>query len=219
MEKHIALMCRYQRQWADVSALVCSRTRKTCQTQRDGTNVLEVGEWGRLQSAPISPTFPWHLARAQADILVVHTPNPTAELSCLLARQRAKIVVRYHSDVVRQANAMRIYRPFLMRFLHKADIILPTSEPYLNTSDTLRPFAAKCRVVPLGILPEEFQNPDPARVRNCQERYGGDFVLFSGMHRYYKGIQYLVRAARDIRAQVVIAGDGPERPACIALAQ
>ncbi len=219
MERHIGLMCRFQRQWAEVEALVCSRSWHTRETERDGTRVREVGEWGRFQSAPVSPAFPWHLRRSSADVVVVHAPNPTAELSWLMARPKGCLVVRYHSDVVRQAAAMKVYRPFLMQFLRKAAMILPTSAPYMATSPVLSEVRARCRVVPLGILPEEFQHPEESRVAALRAEYGGDFVLFSGMHRYYKGLPYLVRAAANIRARVVIAGDGPERPGCMALAR
>ena len=219
MEKHIALMCRYQRQWAEVEALVCSRTPWTRVLERDGTRVTEVGEWGRFQSAPVSPLFPWHLRRLRADVVVVHVPNPTAELGWLLTRPRGALVVRYHSDVVRQAGAMRFYRPALMHFLRQAAMILPTSEPYLRSSSVLREVGEKCRVVPLGIEPEAFQHPDPERVAACRRAYGETFVLFSGMHRYYKGLPNLVRAAAAIKAKLVIAGDGPERAANMALAR
>ena len=84
MERHIALMCKYQRQWADVEALTCSRSLKTQTVDRAGTRVTEVGEWGRFQSAPASPTFPWHLGKTDADIVIVHVPNPTAEIGWLL---------------------------------------------------------------------------------------------------------------------------------------
>jgi rhamnosyl/mannosyltransferase len=180
--------------------------------------VTEVGEWGRFQSAPVAPLFPWRLRRVDADVVVVHMPNPTAELSWLLAGPRAKLAVRYHSDVVRQASAMRLYGPLQMRFLRRAAIILPTSRPYLDSSPTLAPFRERCHVVPLGIEPERFEAPEAARVRALRERYGGGFVLFAGKHRYYKGLEYLVRAAPAIRAPVVIAGDGPERARCEALA-
>ena len=218
MERHIALMCRFQRQWAEVEALVCSRSLGTRTVDRDGTRVTEVGEWGRFQSAPVSPMFPWHMHRLRADVVVVHVPNPTAELGWLMARPQGRLVVRYHSDVVRQAGAMKLYRPFLMKFLRKAAMILPTSVPYLDTSTVLQEVRERCRVVPLGILAEEFQHPDEARVAALRAEYGPDFVLFSGMHRYYKGLPNLVRAAKTIRSRVVIAGDGPERAGCEALA-
>lgn len=218
MERHIAVSCRYQRQWADVEALTCSRTLRTRSSERDGTRVLEVGEWGRFQSAPISPLFPWYLRKCRADVVVVHVPNPTAELGYLMARPRGTLIVRYHSDVVRQASAMRLYRPFQMHFLRKAATIMPTSEHYVASSPMLNELADRCTVVPLGIVPEEFESPDPANVRQLREAYGGEFVLFAGRHRYYKGLEYLVRAAPRIRGAVVIAGDGPERDHCTALA-
>jgi len=228
MERHIALMCRFQRQWAEVEALVCSRTWRTRITERDGTRVTEVGEWGRFQSAPASPLFPWHMRRARADVLVVHVPNPTAEIGYLIAGPPGRLVVRYHSDVVRQAAAMKVYGPIQAAFLRKAALIIPTSRPYVETSPMLqavmRPLseeqkARMIRVVPLGILTEEFERPDTAHVAELRKRYGGGYVLFTGRHRYYKGLEYLVRAARAIRAPVVIAGDGPERPSLEALAR
>lgn len=219
MEHHMALMCRFQRQWAEVEALTCSRSWSTRVAERDGTRVTEVGEFGRFQSAPVSPAFPWHVRALRADVAVVHVPNPTAEIAWLLGRPRAKLIVRYQSDVVRQASAMRWYGPVQQRFLQRADLILAASQQYLDTSATLRPFLAKCRVVPLGILPEEFANPGEDRLEDLRRRYGGGYVLFSGRHRYYKGLEVLVRAAKSIHAPVVIAGDGPERAKCESLAR
>ncbi len=219
MEHHMALMCWFQRQWAEVEALTCSRSWRTHVMDREGTRVTEVGEWGRFQSAPFSPMFVPHVARLRADVAVLHVPNPTAEIAWLLARPKAKLVVRYQSDIVRQASAMRFYAPVQRRFLQRADRIIVASQQYLDTSETLQPFRDKCAVVPLGILPEEFAAPPHEKMDTLRAKYGGGFVLFSGRHRYYKGIEYLVRAAKHINAPVVIAGDGPERERCMALAR
>jgi len=218
MERQIGLMCRFQRQWADVEALMCSRSLHTRTAERDGTKVTEVGEWGRFQGAPVAPLFPFYMRALKTDVMVVHVPNPTAEVGFLLARPKCRLVVRYHSDVVRQASAMKFYAPIQMNFLRKADIILPTSQQYVDTSLTLRAVGRPCRVIPSGILPEEFERPEPERVTALRATYGGGYVLFAGRHRYYKGIEYLVRAATAVRAPVVIAGDGPERGKCEALA-
>ncbi len=209
IERHMALACRFQRQWAEVEALTCGRDCATRRVERDGTMVTEVGEWGRFQRAPVSPLYPLHLRRADADVVVLHLPNPTAELSWLLAPPRGVLVVRYHSDVIRQARAMAVYRPFQQKLLGKASLILPTSAQYLISSESLAPFRDKCRVVPLGIVPEDFPAPPLAQIQTLQSRYGGPFVLFTGRHRYYKGLPWLVEAARSIAAPVVIAGDGP----------
>jgi len=217
IERHMALMCRFQRQWADVSALTCSRSLRTRNVTRDGAAVLEVGEWGRFQNAPVAPGFLWHLPRRHADVNVIHVPNPTAEVAWLLTRPRGKLVVRYHSDVVRQAAAMRAYGPVLMQFLRKADMILVGSQQYLSTSETLRPVRDRCRILPFGIEVRRFANPDADAIEAIKKRYGGRFVFFSGRHRYYKGLRFLVQAASNIHGPVVIAGDGPERAALEAL--
>jgi rhamnosyl/mannosyltransferase len=213
IERHMALMCRYQRRWADVQALTCSRTLLTRRTERDGTPVTEVGEWGRLQSAPVSPGFPLWYRRLQADVWVVHVPNPTGELGWLLARPRGALVVRYHSDVVRQALAMRAYRPLQLQFLAKAAMILPTSRAYLDTSPVLQAAPGPFECIPLGIEAGAYQRPRPDKVAALRASHGGAFVFFCGRHRYYKGLRHLVQAAAAIDAAVVIGGDGPESTA------
>ena len=219
IERHVALMCRFQRAHAEVEALVCSRSVWTRVVDWDGTRVTEVGEWGRFQNAPLAPLFPWYLHRSRADVVVIHMPNPTGELSQLLSLRRRRVVVRYHSDVVRQASAMRLYRPFQMALLRRADVVIPTSEQYVKTSPFLQAVRDKCRVVPLGIVTEEFESADPAAVAALQARYGGAFVLFTGRHRYYKGLDHLVRAAAAMHAPVVIAGEGPDTETLRALAR
>jgi rhamnosyl/mannosyltransferase len=211
IERHMALMCRFQREWADVEALTCSRGVWSRREERDGTDVTEVGEWGRFQNAPLSPLFPFYMRMKKADVVVVHVPNPTAELGWLMTRPRGKLVVRYHSDVVRQASAMKVYRPFQQALLRRADVIIPTSQNYVDTSETLAPFKEKCKVISLGIVPRDFAEPNPELVDSYKEEYGDKFLLFAGRHRYYKGLHVLIESAKSINVPVVIAGDGPER--------
>jgi len=211
IEGHVARSCRYQSQWAEVEALACSRARRTRRIQRDGIAVTEVGEWGRLLQAPLSPSFPWHLRRMGTGVVVLHMPNPTAEVAWLLARPRGMLIVRYHSDVVRQARAMGFYGPIQQRLLRRAALILPTSQQYLDTSAALAPHRDRCRAVPLGIESARFREADAGRVAALRADYGEKFVLFAGRHRYYKGLSVLVEAASAMDAPVVIAGDGPER--------
>ncbi len=211
MERHIGLMCRFQRKWADVEALTCSRSLRSGVVERDGTKVTEVGEWGRFQSAPVSPLFPFYMRLKKADVVVVHVPNPTAEIGWLLTRPKGRLVVRYHSDVVRQAAAMKVYRPFQQALLKNAEVIIPTSQNYLDTSATLIGFKDKCRVISLGMIAEDFANPDVSLMDSYRQRYGEKYLLFAGRHRYYKGLHVLVEAAQWIDAPIVVAGDGPER--------
>src|SRR5690606_19545518 len=45
-----------------------------------------------------------------------------------------------------------------------------------------------------------------------RERLGGEFFLFVGALRYYKGLKFLVEAARQTGLPVVLAGQGQLEP-------
>jgi rhamnosyl/mannosyltransferase len=213
MEMSMALLCRKMRTRAEVEALVCSRSIRSRVRTVDGVRVTEVGELGRILSAPIAPAFPLAMKRAPFDILHFHLPNPTAVMSYLLARPAGTLVVHYHSDIVRQAFALRLYAPFLRRFLRLAGAIIVTSPNYLETSEHLQPFKEKCRVVPLGMDLDELEltEGEETGVQALQEKYGKPFLLFVGVLRYYKGVQYLIEAMREVDCPLVVVGDGPER--------
>ncbi|MFH1739322.1 MAG: glycosyltransferase [bacterium] len=194
-----------------LSVLVAGRRWLTERSEIEGIPVVRVGEWGRFLSNPIAPTFPLWLARTSADILHYHLPHPTAVISHLLARPRGKVVVHYHSDIVRQAKIMPFYRPLLYRFLRSSDRIIATSPNYLETSPVLRHFREKCRVVPLGVPLNRFvptqEVEDSAQV--IRRRYGMRLILFVGILRYYKGVQYLLDAMRHVDGTLLVIGDGP----------
>ncbi|HOL93866.1 MAG TPA: glycosyltransferase [bacterium] len=204
-----------------ISVLICSRNRKSEFAEVEGTPVYKAGEWGRFLSAPVSPYFPYWLKRLQTDILHYHVPNPTAVISHLLVRPRGKVVVHYHSDIVRQEKWLKLYGPLRDRFLRKADVILATSPNYLESSDTLRRFRDKCAVIPFGVPVARFaptgEIKDLAQV--IRRRYGTGLVLFVGILRYYKGLHYLIEAMQHVEGKLVIVGDGPLLPGLIAFAQ
>src|SRR5690606_23082151 len=101
-------------------------------------------------------------------------------------------VVTYHCDIVRQAWALRVYGPVLHRFLRRADRIIVTSQPYLESSEFLREVRDKCVIVPLGIDTAAIDpaRADRERVEALRARYGREFILFVGKLRYYKGLDY-----------------------------
>jgi glycosyltransferase involved in cell wall biosynthesis len=215
IEDHLNLLCRTIRPYCDVRVLVSasgqSRTRREVV---DGIPVMRAGELMRVASAPICPSWPLHLRRLRADLYHFHFPNPTGDLSYWLSGARGKIVVTYHSDIVRQSTILPLYRPFLWRLLRKADVILPTSPQYLESSEYLKPFRDKCEVIPLAVDLRRFE-PRPeieARAAEWRSEWKAPMVLFVGRLRYYKGVDVLLRAARDIHARIAIVGDGPFEP-------
>ncbi len=96
--------------------------------------------YGRLLYAPISPTFPFWLARAirefQPDLLHLHLPNTSAFWALLVpAARRLPWVIHWHADVVastidrRLALAYRLYRPFEQRLLAASRRSSPPRRP------------------------------------------------------------------------------------------
>jgi rhamnosyl/mannosyltransferase len=197
----------------DVQVLVANRQMRTETVEVDGIRVTKVFDFGRFRSSPLAPTFPLWLKRAARgmDILHIHSPNPLAGVSWLATQPPAKVVIHYHSDIVRQAFLLKFYRPFLERFLDRADRIIATSPNYIQSSPFLSPRAEKCVPIPFGVDLAKFSltpevEREAARIRS---EYGDKLVLFIGKIRYYKGLHFLIEAMKDIDAHLLVIGDGP----------
>ena len=179
--------------------------------QREEARVRRYRATLDVASTPMSHAM-WRDFRrlaAEADVLHYHFPWPQADLMhCALARGRPSIVT-YHSDIVRQRLLKFFYRPLMRRFLDAVARIVVTSPDYLESSEDLRPYRDKCTVIPIGIDESSYPRPDPARLQQWETRLGRRFVLFIGVLRYYKGLEYLVQAMRGADYDLVIAGAGP----------
>jgi rhamnosyl/mannosyltransferase len=204
-----------------ISVLICSRNRKSEFAEVEGTPVFKAGEWGRFLSAPISPYFPYWLKRLKADILHYHLPNPTAVLSHLLVRPKGRVVVHYHSDIVRQKKWLKLYGPLRDAFLEKADCIIATSPNYVESSEVLQKFRKKCSVVPFGVPMSRFSSSPEldSMAEVIRKRYGMGLILYVGILRYYKGLKYLIQAMENVNGRLMIVGDGPLLPELIDYSQ
>lgn len=174
--------------------------------------VTEVATFARVLSTPIAPGFISALRHARADLLHFHFPHPTGEMAYLLSGTRTPAVVTYHSDVVRQQRALQLYRPWMNRFLSRMEVIMPTTRRYMETSEILQPFLARCRPVALGLPPEDYADSKSIHAHSAEfRRRFGAFVFFIGVLRYYKGLAYLLEAMRELPGvPLILAGHGPE---------
>jgi glycosyltransferase involved in cell wall biosynthesis len=195
--------------------LVCSRRLRTIKTTRpDGSVEVQAGEWGRVLSTPVSPSFPYWLGRlAPGAIVHLHSPQPIGELSVLLARGRSPLVVTYHADVFRQRWLLGVYGPLLVKCLRAADVVITGSERLRQDSVVIRRSGVDARVVPFAVDAAKWsrERTDPDEVADLRRRYGRHVVAV-GRLVPYKGFDRLIRAARDLPCDVVIVGDGVSRP-------
>lgn len=194
--------------------LVCSAVGPGGFKVINGVPVIRAGSLGMVLSMPISLSFPFLLRRftRHADIVHLHLPFPLGTLAWG-GRGRARLVVTYHSDIVRQRWLSPLWAPSLRRVLEDADMILVSSPNLAQTSEWLRPYEHKCRVVPFFIDLADHPLHNDGAACGHDIRYGRNvpMVLFVGRLVYYKGVEYLIRAMQHVDATLAIVGDGPLR--------
>lgn len=145
----------------------------------------------------------------QVDLIHYHFPWPFMDMVHFASRTRKPTLVTYHSDIIRQKNLLRIYRPLKHLFLSSVDCIVATSPNYLATSSVLSRYVTKVRVISVGLNKSSYPVPTNERLQFWQEMVGPRFFLFVGVLRYYKGLHVLIEAAQGIDYPIVIVGAGP----------
>lgn len=197
----------------DVRVLVCRDGRgKTCREKVGNADVTRAGSLGTYFSCPLSFSFIrlFRKMAKNADVVEIHVPFPLADAALLLSGYKGRVVVAWHSDIVKQKKLMLLYKPFMVRMLRRADCIITATEGHINGSDWLPQFRNKCRVIPYGITPEEYLSVPPKPVLTEQCSYPGSVkVFFTGRLVYYKGVDVLLKAFRSVRGcELFIAGTG-----------
>lgn len=145
---------------------------------------------------------------AQADIVHYHFPWPFMDLVHFAAGVRKPTVVSYHSDIVKQKTLLQLYQPLMNKFLGGVDRIVASSPNYAATSPVLQKFAGKVSVIPYGLDESTYPQPSADRVAHWEKTVGNKFFLFVGALRYYKGLNFLLEAAKATGYPVVILGGG-----------
>ncbi len=160
-------------------------------------------------SLSLSAFGAFRAAVARADLVHYHFPWPMGDLLHLAHGRHTPAIVTYHSDIVRQRLLKRLYAPVMERFLSGMAHIVATSPDYARTSPVLANHARQLAIIPIGI--PDRSAPSEEALARWRARLGSGFFLFVGSLRYYKGIGYLIEAARLSGLSVVITGRDEQR--------
>lgn len=208
IENHIKLLAEGQvARGHQVSVLITSRGRQTRVETINGVRAIFAARLATISSAPISPAMFTLLRGEQPDIVHLHFPYPWGETANYFVGRTHTVVLTYHSDIIRQKYLRVAYAPLMQRVLARVDAIIATSPNYIATSSTLSRWKEKCVIIPLTIDPAPFETavPDPPLTSRSSP-----LLLFVGQLRYYKGLQYLIRALCELpQARLLIVGNGP----------
>jgi len=148
----------------------------------------------------------------KTDILHLHFPYPYGELLTIFNKVNKPIVITFHCEILNRSLVRLCYEPFARVLLNKANVIVPTSTNLLNSTKILQRFKEKTEVINLWLDESRFDNLDRVNdeFQNKVSEYG-EFTLFVGVLRWYKGLDVLLDAAKMITGNVVIVGKGPEK--------
>ncbi len=198
---------------SDLIVLVCRDGRgKTIQEKISGAKIIRSGSFGTYFSCPLSFSFIRNFRRLaeKSDVIHINTPFPLADLAVLLSGYKGRIVISWHSDVVKQKKLLFFYKPIMMKFLKRADLILTATQGHIDSSPYISKFREKCRVIPYGINIGEYINikRKPVLTEKLIDKSAVK-VFFTGRLVYYKGVEILLKAFRNVHnCELFIAGTG-----------
>ena len=203
---------------AESEGVVCRR-KESVHDNIDGVEVIRCGCIAKVASQLISPKYISELKKVmnsyEPDIVIFHYPNPFLAQFLLDYKKRPfKLVVYWHLDITKQKILGKLFHGQNLKLLERADVIVPTSPNYIEGSKYLSQFRDKCKVVPNTVNPKHTVLTDNAAKisESIREKCSGKTICFAlGRHVPYKGMEYLVKAAKllDDKFMIFIGGSGP----------
>ncbi len=158
----------------------------------------------QIGSTPVSLQYikKYTELRNAFDIVHIHVPNPVALFAVYYNPPKAQIVVHWHSDIVKQKFIYPYFKFIERKVLALAAAVIATSENYIEGSKPLMSCRDKIKVIPIGIA--------PLKALTKQTGNNKDLILSIGRLVYYKGFEYLIKAAQylDDNCHIVIVGNG-----------
>lgn len=197
----------------DVDVVAFTRHADACQDDR-GVRVLRARVSAYIDTQPLSVRWMREALRAarEADVLHIHAPNLIAAMILPFVPRRVATAIHWHTDLVNKGLLGRLARPLELIMAWRADRLLASSQLYADASDVMRRFRKKTVAIPLGIEDPVTAPCAPAPPPAIASFSAGrPMVLAVGRAVPYKGFEYLIRAAAQMRVDgaVVIVGTGP----------
>ncbi|PUB28512.1 rhamnosyl/mannosyltransferase [Elizabethkingia sp. YR214] len=165
----------------------------------------------KLAATMLAPSLIFKLRKIAKDydIIHIHHPDPMASLALFLSGFKGKVVLHWHSDILKQKTLLKLYKPLQNWLIKRADIIVGTTPVYVKESLFLNKFQHKIDYIPIGVEP---LIADKGKVDKLKHKYKNKHIVFSlGRLVEYKGYEYLIKAAQylDENYQIIIGGKGP----------
>ena len=140
--------------------------------------VICVKAWMKKAATMIAPKMVSWLRKHkdEYDIIHVHHPDPMACLALWLSGYKGRVILHWHSDILKQKTLLIFYAPLQRWLIRRANTIIGTTPVYLKESPYLQEVQDKTVAVPIGIKPVTF---DKGLARQWKDRYAGKKLVVS----------------------------------------
>ena len=168
IEKIVGQLAEGLAERTNTCVLACQPKGRTAVERRNGVKVIRASSFGIFFSMPLSISFLIYFRKLakKSDIVQLHMPFPLADLALLLSGYKGKVVLWWHSDIVRQKKLMVLFGPLMRWTLRRADRIVVATQGHIDGSAYLPPYSDKCVVIPYG----QDVIPSDAEVEEAKER-------------------------------------------------
>ena len=142
IETYLKNLCERLIEAVDLEVIVANDSLKTIREEINGVPVTRLGRLFELASTSFCTSLPFIIRKKKPDIVHIHLPNPWAELCYFLAGCPGKLVVSFHSDIIRQKFLLKLHSPLHKAFLKKAEKIIVATPRHAEFSPFLSKFLA-----------------------------------------------------------------------------
>jgi len=165
----------------------------------------------KIAATMLAPSMIIRLRKIAADydIIHIHHPDPMAALALYLSGYKGKVILHWHSDILKQKTLLRLYKPLQTWLINRANLIVGTTPVYVSQSNFLKNYQHKINYIPIGVLPIQ---PNEVIVQRIRTQNTGKTLIFSlGRLVEYKGYEFLIESAKYLpeNYRIVIGGKGP----------
>ncbi len=211
IETYLKNLCERLIEAVDLEVIVANDCAKTVYEEINGVRITRLGRLFELAATSFCFALPFVIRKKKPDIVHIHLPNPWAELCYFLAGCPGKLVVSFHSDIIRQKFLLKLHSPLHKAFLKKAAKIIVATPRHIEFSPFLSKLPKeKFEVVHYGINPKEIQDYDENLKEEIIRNTGKPLILFVGSLVYYKGLEILLQSTKyvDCNPHFMLIGTG-----------
>ena len=175
--------------------------------------IIRSSSFAKINSMYISISFFYHLLKESrsASVIHAHYPFPLFDIGSIFLPKKSKILLSWHSDIVRQKFLQIFVKPFTSSLLKKSTVLY-SSKRLLKSSYSNLLKKGSFKILPYSV-PKTLSAPSNIKLKDFLGRdLPGNYFLYLGRLSYYKGINHILDSINQFnflnKINFIIAGNG-----------